>query len=71
MSTIESVFINSDGQRPANDEIIALRSFMLLFVKQLIMIGKGVKDDELHSILNYFFIPVLQCHAMLEKHLFA
>ena len=26
---------------------------MLLFVKQLIMIGKGVKDDELQSILNY------------------
>ena len=45
--------IISDGQRPANDEIIAIRSFMLLFVKQLIMIGKGVKDDELQSILNY------------------
>ena len=29
------------------------RSFMLLFVKQLIMIGNGVKDDELQSILNY------------------
>ena len=26
---------------------------MLLFVKQLIMIGNGVKDDELQSILNY------------------
>ena len=47
------VFVISDGQRPANDEIIAIRSFMLLFVKQLIMIGKGVKDDELQSILNY------------------
>ena len=43
----------TDGQRPANEEIIAIRSFMLLFVKQLIMIGKGVKDDELQSILNY------------------
>lgn len=26
---------------------------MLLFVKQLIMIGNGVKEDELQSILNY------------------
>ena len=52
MSTKHSQ-ITLDGQRPANDEIIAIRSFMLLFVKQLIMIGKGVKDDELQSILNY------------------
>ena len=26
---------------------------MLLFVKQLIMIGNGVKEDELQSILNF------------------
>ena len=26
---------------------------MLLFVKQLIMIGNGAKDDEVQSLLNY------------------
>ena len=42
-----------DGPRPSKDEIISIRSYMLLFVKQLIMIGNGVKEDELQSILNY------------------
>lgn len=42
-----------DGPRPSREEIKSIRSFMLLFVKQLIMIGNGVKDDELQSILNY------------------
>ena len=43
----------SDGPRPSRDEIVSIRSYMLLFVKQLIMIGNGVKEDELQSILNY------------------
>lgn len=42
-----------EGPRPTKEEIMSIRSFMLLFVKQLIMIGNGVKDDELQSILNY------------------
>ena len=29
------------------------RSYILGFVKQLVMIGPGVKEDELQSILNY------------------
>jgi hypothetical protein len=29
------------------------RSYILGFVKQLVMIGAGVKEDELQSILNY------------------
>ena len=32
---------------------MSIRSFILLFLKQLIMTGNGVKDDELQSILNY------------------
>jgi hypothetical protein len=32
---------------------LAIRAYILLFLKQLIMIGNGVKDDELQSILNY------------------
>ncbi|XP_035021692.2 lipopolysaccharide-responsive and beige-like anchor protein isoform X1 [Hippoglossus stenolepis] len=42
-----------DGPRPNQKEILSLRAFLLLFVKQLIMKDHGVKDDELQSILNY------------------
>ncbi|XP_040282053.1 neurobeachin isoform X2 [Bufo bufo] len=43
----------SDGSRPSQKEIISLRAFMLLFLKQLILKDRGVKEDELQSILNY------------------
>nr|CAD7567587.1 unnamed protein product [Timema californicum] len=42
-----------DGPRPPQKDILAIRAYILLFLKQLIMIGNGVKDDELQSILNY------------------
>uniref|UniRef100_A0A8D3CVJ9 LPS responsive beige-like anchor protein n=1 Tax=Scophthalmus maximus TaxID=52904 RepID=A0A8D3CVJ9_SCOMX len=42
-----------DGPRPNQKEILSLRAFLLLCVKQLIMKDHGVKDDELQSILNY------------------
>uniref|UniRef100_A0A8C7JER7 Neurobeachin n=1 Tax=Oncorhynchus kisutch TaxID=8019 RepID=A0A8C7JER7_ONCKI len=42
-----------DGPRPTQQEIISLRAFMLLFLKQLILKDRGVKEDELQSILNY------------------
>ncbi|CAH1123738.1 unnamed protein product [Ceutorhynchus assimilis] len=42
-----------DGPRPAQKDILAIRAYILLFLKQLIMIGNGVKDDELQSVLNY------------------
>ncbi|XP_039496743.1 neurobeachin isoform X15 [Drosophila santomea] len=42
-----------DGPRPAQKDILAIRAYILLFLKQLIMIGNGVKEDELQSILNY------------------
>ncbi|KAK9700943.1 Neurobeachin/BDCP, DUF4704 alpha solenoid region [Popillia japonica] len=42
-----------DGPRPAQKDIMPIRAYILLFLKQLIMIGNGVKDDELQSILNY------------------
>lgn len=43
----------TDGPRPAQKDILAIRAYILLFLKQLIMIGNGVKEDELQSILNY------------------
>ncbi|CAH4033667.1 unnamed protein product [Pieris brassicae] len=42
-----------DAPRPAHKDILTIRAYILLFLKQLIMIGNGVKEDELQSILNY------------------
>uniref|UniRef100_UPI00358E9994 neurobeachin-like n=1 Tax=Myxine glutinosa TaxID=7769 RepID=UPI00358E9994 len=41
-----------DGPRPNQKEVVSLRAFMLLFLKQLILKDRGVKEDELQSILN-------------------
>lgn len=46
-------YLIADGPRPQQKDILTIRSYILLFLKQLIMIGNGVKDDELQSILNY------------------
>jgi hypothetical protein len=43
----------SESNRPSGTDIITIRSYILGFVKQLVMIGPGVKEDELQSILNY------------------
>ncbi|XP_055014161.1 LOW QUALITY PROTEIN: lipopolysaccharide-responsive and beige-like anchor protein [Boleophthalmus pectinirostris] len=43
----------TDGPRPSERDIFHLRTFLLLFVKQLIMKDHGVKEDEVQSILNY------------------
>ena len=45
--------IITDGPRPNYDEIVQLRSFMLLYIKQLLLKGQGVQEDELQSMLNY------------------
>merc|ERR1719187_2192353 len=42
-----------DMNRPSESDIVTIRSYILGFVKQLVMIGAGVKEDELQSILNY------------------
>lgn len=47
------VVVVADGPRPDRDEIIKLRSFMLMYVKELILKGQGILEDELQSILNY------------------
>lgn len=42
-----------DGPRPNQSDILSVRAYMLIFLKQLILKGNGVKEDELQSILNY------------------
>ncbi|KOB68399.1 Neurobeachin [Operophtera brumata] len=43
-----------EGPRPAHKDILTIRAYILLFLKQLIMIGNGVKEDELHSMVPAF-----------------
>ncbi|XP_073498622.1 lipopolysaccharide-responsive and beige-like anchor protein isoform X3 [Phyllobates terribilis] len=42
-----------DGPRPSQKEVLTLRAFLLIFIKQLVMKDYGVKEDELQAILNY------------------
>ncbi|KAK2541782.1 Lrba [Columba guinea] len=42
-----------DGPRPTQKEVLSLRAFLLMFVKQLVMKDCGIKEDELQAILNY------------------
>ncbi|KAJ8271849.1 hypothetical protein COCON_G00107080 [Conger conger] len=42
-----------DGPRPTHKEILSMRAFLLLFIKQLIVKNHGVKEQELQAILNY------------------
>ncbi|XP_075054984.1 lipopolysaccharide-responsive and beige-like anchor protein [Mixophyes fleayi] len=42
-----------DGPRPNQKEILSLRAFLLIFIKQLVMKDYGVKEDELQAILNF------------------
>ncbi|CAN2388788.1 neurobeachin [Pristimantis euphronides] len=42
-----------DGPRPNPKEILTLRAFLLIFIKQLVMKDYGVKEDELQAIMNY------------------
>ena len=43
----------ADGPRPTPEQVIELRGHMLKYVKQLILKGQGIHEDELQSILNY------------------
>jgi len=46
-------FFFLDGPRPAQKDILIIRGYILLFLKQLMMLGVGLKEDELQSIINY------------------
>ena len=42
-----------DGPRPADEDVMGIRRQMLAYVKQLILKGQGIHDDELQSLLNF------------------
>lgn len=39
--------------RPKREEIVEIRGFMLLFMKQLVISSPGTQEEELQAILNY------------------
>ncbi|CAF0884401.1 unnamed protein product [Adineta ricciae] len=42
-----------DNNRPTREQIVELRSYMLLYMKQLVISSPGTQEEELHAILNY------------------
>jgi hypothetical protein len=42
-----------DDYRLSREQIIDLRRYMLLFMKQLVISSSGTQEDELDAILNY------------------
>ena len=47
------ILVRADGPRPTMDEIKHLRAYMLLYVKEIVMRGQGVQDDEIQAIINF------------------
>ena len=42
-----------DGNRPTRDQIIEMRRYMLLYLKQLVIKSSGTQEEELQAIINY------------------
>lgn len=42
-----------DGPRPTREDIMELRGLLLQYIRQLVIRGSGVQDDELQSMINY------------------
>ncbi|CAG0902907.1 unnamed protein product [Cyprideis torosa] len=41
---------------PSQVDILSVRAYILLFVKQLVLLGNGLQEDELQAILNYLTV---------------
>jgi len=46
-------FFFQDDNRPTREQIIEMRRFMLLYMKQLVISSEGTQEEELQAILNY------------------
>ncbi|CAF4931711.1 unnamed protein product [Rotaria sp. Silwood1] len=42
-----------NGNRPTREQIIEMRRYMLLYLKQLVISSSGTQEEELQAILNY------------------
>lgn len=40
-------------ERPTREQILEMRSYMLLYMKQLVISSPGTQEEELQAILNY------------------
>lgn len=54
----------SDGNRPTREQIIEMRRYMLLYLKQLVIRSSGTQEEELQAILNYLHTV----HEVKTKH---
>ena len=59
-----------DGPRPSKGDVMKLRAYMLLYVKQLVLKGSGINDDELQSMLNYLTTVQEVCYHLSKPDLF-
>lgn len=46
-------YFNSIENRPNRDQILEIRRFMILYMKQLVISSPGTQEEELRAILNY------------------
>ena len=42
-----------ENNRPTREQIIEIRRYMLLYMKQLVISSPGTQEEELQAILNY------------------
>ena len=56
-----------DGPRPSSDEILSLRAFILLFLKQLVTRSGTILEDELQSMLGYLLTMHEVCPHLLSS----
>jgi len=56
----------TDGPRPSQTDIVELRFLMLEYVRQLVLRGSGVQDDELQSIMNFLTTIHEVCHFAIR-----
>ena len=49
----DETFRSLDGNRPTREQIVEMRRYMLLYLKQLLIRSSGTQEEELQAILNY------------------
>ena len=42
-----------EGPRPSKEQIKHLRSYMILYIKKIVLKGQGAMDDEIQALNNF------------------
>ena len=43
----------AEGPRPTTEQIKHLRSYMILYIKKMVLKGQGALDDEIQALINF------------------